>query len=98
LLAVLAAAATLHLASFQNGLAFCALLHRYKPELIDFAQLTDADPKRNLELAFDVAHTQYGVSKYSLSLSRSLQPPALTWRLLGSLARSSHAGCWTRTT
>jgi hypothetical protein len=74
LLAVLAAA-TLHLASFQNGLAFCALLHRYKPELIDFAQLTDADPKKNLELAFDVAHTQYGVSKYSLPL-----PPALTWR------------------
>jgi hypothetical protein len=89
-------AATLHLASFQNGLAFCALLHRYKPELIDFAQLTDADPKRNLELAFDVAHTQYGVSKYALPLySRRLSLGADRAR---SLAHSSHSGCWTRMT
>jgi actinin alpha len=41
--------------SWQDGLAFCALIHKYRPDLIDFSSLSGADKAKNLQLAFDVA-------------------------------------------
>jgi len=41
--------------SFQDGLAFCALIHRHRPDLLDYDKLTSADKLGNLNLAFDVA-------------------------------------------
>ncbi|KAJ8045248.1 EH domain-binding protein 1 [Holothuria leucospilota] len=41
--------------SWRNGLAFCAIIHHYKPELIDFSSLSQHDIKGNNKKAFDAA-------------------------------------------
>ncbi|KAK2177869.1 hypothetical protein NP493_574g00049 [Ridgeia piscesae] len=41
--------------SFKDGLAFCALIHRHRPELIEYQKLSRDRPVENLNLAFDVA-------------------------------------------
>ncbi|CAH0546795.1 unnamed protein product [Brassicogethes aeneus] len=39
--------------SWRNGMAFCALIHHFEPELIDFESLTPHDVKGNCKKAFD---------------------------------------------
>ncbi|KAL4707502.1 hypothetical protein ACJJTC_000254 [Scirpophaga incertulas] len=39
------------LASFRSGLAFCAIIHRYRPELIDFSGLQPEEALTNLRIA-----------------------------------------------
>lgn len=41
--------------SWKDGLAFCALIHKHRPGLIDFNSLDKKDEAKNLELAFSVA-------------------------------------------
>lgn len=41
--------------SFKDGLAFCAIIDRSRPGLIDFASLDPRDAEHNLKLAFDTA-------------------------------------------
>lgn len=41
--------------SWQDGLAFCALINKFHPELLDFSQLDKANALENLRLAFTVA-------------------------------------------
>lgn len=52
--------------SWRNGLAFCALLHHFHPEKIDFDQLDPHDIKINNKKAFDGFE--------SLGISRLLEP------------------------
>lgn len=48
--------------SWRNGMAFCALLHHFRPDLIDFQSLSPSDIKGNCKKAFDTFQC-LGVSK-----------------------------------
>ncbi|KAG1674560.1 EH domain-binding protein 1 [Nymphon striatum] len=43
--------------SWRNGLAFCAIINHFRPDLIDFSELSSRDIKRNCKFAFDAAAT-----------------------------------------
>ncbi|GMH61705.1 hypothetical protein TrRE_jg4983 [Triparma retinervis] len=51
--------------SWQDGLAFCALIHHFRPDLIDFqACLANREePMTNLNLAFDIAKDQLDIDR-----------------------------------
>ena len=48
-------------ASWNDGLAFCALLDIHRPDLIDFDTLDKSDHKGNMQLAFDIASKEIGI-------------------------------------
>ncbi|XP_048113058.1 protein-methionine sulfoxide oxidase mical3a isoform X18 [Alosa alosa] len=48
--------------SWKSGMALCALIHRYRPDLIDFDSLDERDVAKNNQLAFDVAEREFGIS------------------------------------
>ncbi|XP_033956255.1 EH domain-binding protein 1 isoform X3 [Pseudochaenichthys georgianus] len=52
--------------SWRNGLAFCALLHHFRPDTIDYKSLNPQDIKENNKKAYDVFA--------SLGISRLLEP------------------------
>ncbi|XP_020776711.2 EH domain-binding protein 1 [Boleophthalmus pectinirostris] len=52
--------------SWRNGLAFCALLHHFRPDMIDYKSLNPQDIKENNKKAYD------GFA--SLGISRLLEP------------------------
>nr|CAH8819311.1 unnamed protein product [Trichobilharzia regenti] len=47
--------------SWKDGIAFCALLHKYFPDLIEISTLKAENAVKNLELAFFVAETKLDV-------------------------------------
>ncbi len=49
------------LISWQDGMALCALIHKHRPELIDYESLQKANKRENLQLAFDVAQQHLGI-------------------------------------
>uniref|UniRef100_A0A673LKI0 F-actin monooxygenase n=1 Tax=Sinocyclocheilus rhinocerous TaxID=307959 RepID=A0A673LKI0_9TELE len=48
--------------SWKSGLALCALIHRYRPDLINFDSLDEKDMEKNNQLGFDVAEKEFGIS------------------------------------
>ena len=74
--------------SWSDGTAFCAILHRHRPDILDYTtQVDEARPLENLQLAFDTAHDQLGVE-------RLLDPEgkfvAHHWLRVTNLTSSSH--------
>ncbi|XP_016160407.1 PREDICTED: spectrin beta chain, non-erythrocytic 4, partial [Ficedula albicollis] len=49
--------------SWRDGLAFNALIHRHRPDLIDFHKLTKSNATYNLQQAFNTAEQHLGLSK-----------------------------------
>uniref|UniRef100_A0A8C4QWD6 Actinin alpha 3a n=1 Tax=Eptatretus burgeri TaxID=7764 RepID=A0A8C4QWD6_EPTBU len=49
--------------SWKDGLSLCALIHRHRPDLIDYAKLRKDDPITNLNLAFEVAEKYLDIPK-----------------------------------
>ncbi|XP_048864537.1 alpha-actinin-2b [Brienomyrus brachyistius] len=49
--------------SWKDGLSFCALIHRHRPDLIDYAKLNKDDPLGNLNLAFEIAEKHLDIPK-----------------------------------
>uniref|UniRef100_A0A6I8Q7T7 Actinin alpha 3 (gene/pseudogene) n=1 Tax=Xenopus tropicalis TaxID=8364 RepID=A0A6I8Q7T7_XENTR len=49
--------------SWKDGLALCALIHRHRPDLIDYSKLRKDDPIGNLNTAFDVAEKYLDIPK-----------------------------------
>ncbi|XP_030618543.1 F-actin-monooxygenase MICAL2 isoform X6 [Delphinapterus leucas] len=47
--------------SWRSGLALCAIIHRFRPELINFDSLNEDDTVENNQLAFDVAEREFGI-------------------------------------
>ncbi|XP_061466421.1 F-actin-monooxygenase MICAL2 isoform X13 [Rhineura floridana] len=48
-------------ASWRSGLALCAIMHHFRPDLIDFDSLNEEDAVGNNQLAFDIAEREFGI-------------------------------------
>ena len=62
--------------SFQNGLAICAIIHRYRPDLIDFCSLDPTDISVNNQLAFDILECELGISPITTGQEMALAAEA----------------------
>ena len=47
--------------SWNDGLAFCALLDIHRPDLIDYDTLDKSDHRGNMQMAFDIARKEIGI-------------------------------------
>ncbi|XP_010789820.1 protein-methionine sulfoxide oxidase MICAL2 isoform X5 [Notothenia coriiceps] len=51
--------------SWKSGIALCALIHRFKPQLIDFDSLNEEDHSANLQLALDISEREFGIASFT---------------------------------
>ncbi|XP_047437049.1 F-actin-monooxygenase mical2b isoform X2 [Mugil cephalus] len=51
--------------SWKSGIALCALIHRFRPQLIDFNSLNELDHAANLQLAFDISEREFGIRSFA---------------------------------
>ncbi|XP_054627221.1 F-actin-monooxygenase mical2b isoform X3 [Dunckerocampus dactyliophorus] len=61
--------------SWRSGLGLCGLIHRFKPQLIDFESLNEENQAANLQLAFDILEREFGIRPFASvkELSGSLE-------------------------
>eukprot|EP01107_Rhizomastix_libera_P004358 TRINITY_DN173_c0_g1_i2.p1 TRINITY_DN173_c0_g1~~TRINITY_DN173_c0_g1_i2.p1 ORF type:complete len:1079 (-),score=426.17 TRINITY_DN173_c0_g1_i2:84-2993(-) len=50
--------------SWQDGLAFNALIHKHRPDLLSFDDLKKAEAEKNLELAFSIAEKELDIPRF----------------------------------
>lgn len=61
--------------SWKDGLAFCAVVHKFHPEDLQFDSLSKEKPLDNLETAFSVAQKHGMINSHTLLIAR--YPPRL---------------------
>jgi hypothetical protein len=49
--------------SWRDGMAFNAILHKHRPDLIDFDKLKKSNAHHNLQNAFNLAEQHLGIHK-----------------------------------
>ncbi|KAK7884548.1 hypothetical protein WMY93_027671 [Mugilogobius chulae] len=49
--------------SWRSGLALCALIHHFRPKLLDMSELSESDPVLNHHLAFSLLEKELGVPR-----------------------------------
>lgn len=49
--------------SWQDGLALCALIHKHRPDLLNFDELSKNKRKENVSLAFDIGEKYLSIPK-----------------------------------
>uniref|UniRef100_A0A8C5EPN2 Molecule interacting with CasL protein 1 n=1 Tax=Gouania willdenowi TaxID=441366 RepID=A0A8C5EPN2_GOUWI len=47
--------------SWRSGLALCALIHHFRPKLIDMSSLDESDMIHNIQLAFSILEKELGI-------------------------------------
>lgn len=47
--------------SFKDGLILCAIISRYRPDLLDFSTLSGDDIAANNQRAFDILEKELGI-------------------------------------
>ena len=60
--------------SFQDGVAFCAMIHYCSPDTLDFAHLNKYRNLQNLNKAFGLAESKWGVKPW-LDAADFVSPP-----------------------
>lgn len=49
--------------SWKDGMAFNAIINRFRPDLVDYSSMTRSDPLKNLEQAFSVAEKKLSIPR-----------------------------------
>lgn len=87
--------------SWQDGLAFCALIHKHRPDLLDFDSLDPNNARENLQLAFDVAEKHLDIPqlldaddmiKFTPDDKSVMTYVAYYWKRFASSNRNEKAG------
>ena len=76
--------------SFNDGLAFCALIHKHAPEELDYPGLDKGAKLTNLKKAFDVAEAIWSVPQLLAPAALAgEQPPAAGQHAAGQGQRAA---------
>ena len=67
--------------SFHSGLALCALIHKFRPQLIDYDSLNEGDKLKNIQIAMDAAQKYFGLEQYITHIN----PPGIAGTLCEGL-------------
>eukprot|EP01027_Heterolobosea_sp_BB2_P013428 GEZU01019384.1.p2 GENE.GEZU01019384.1~~GEZU01019384.1.p2 ORF type:complete len:787 (+),score=478.59 GEZU01019384.1:192-2552(+) len=89
--------------SWEDGRAFCAIIHKHKPNLLDYYSVVKKETKNeNLKLAFDVASDELGIPRLLevddfKDISKSDEKSVMTyvayyWRTFASSKKNEIAG------
>lgn len=73
--------------SWNDGLAFCALIHRFYPNAFDFNSLSPINRRYNFQLAFDTAE-KYAKIAPLLDVEDMVQMPNPDWRCVFTYLQS----------
>ncbi|XP_027870240.1 F-actin-monooxygenase MICAL2 isoform X5 [Xiphophorus couchianus] len=73
--------------SWRSGIALCALLHRFKPQLIDFDSLNEEDHTANLQQAFDISDREFGIRPFTSALDLSAGDELDKTRMIAYLSK-----------